>query len=109
MDLGQLQLMELYLDCSTPTERRRLQNRLAQRRYREKKQEQKQKQANENIWSWDDEPIDLCTIYTESDKRPNQPAGADLKSKLGTLSCAMLPTAQQAIPIVTTIALQWKP
>lgn len=36
MDLGQLQLMELYLDCSTPTERRRLQNRLAQRRYRGK-------------------------------------------------------------------------
>ena len=91
MDLGQLQLMELYLDSSTPTERRRLQNRLAQRRYRgkpfpawshdreigdrtefwfsiEKKQEQKQKQANESIWSWDNEPIDLCTIYTESDK-----------------------------------------
>lgn len=36
MDLGQLQLMELYLDSSTPTERRRLQNRLAQRRYRGK-------------------------------------------------------------------------
>lgn len=68
MDLGQLQQVELYLDSSTPTERRRLQNRLAQRRYREKKQEQKQKQANENIWSWDDEPIDLCTMYTESDK-----------------------------------------
>ncbi|OQD61331.1 hypothetical protein PENPOL_c017G03863 [Penicillium polonicum] len=68
MDLGQLQLMELYLDSSTPTERRRLQNRLAQRRYREKKQQQKQKQANESIWSWDNEPIDLCTIYTESDK-----------------------------------------
>lgn len=34
----------------------------------EKKQEQKQKHANENIWSWDDEPIDLCTTYTESDK-----------------------------------------
>ncbi|KAJ5516391.1 ankyrin repeat-containing protein [Penicillium freii] len=68
MDLGQLQLMELYLDSSTPTERRRLQNRLAQRRYREKKQEQKQKQENESIWSWDNEPIDLCTIYTESDK-----------------------------------------
>jgi hypothetical protein len=91
MDLGQLQLMEIYLDSSTPTERRRLQNRLAQRIYRgksilawnygreiedrtefwfsiEKKQEQKQKQANENIWKWDDEPIDLYIIYTESDK-----------------------------------------
>ncbi|KAJ5940819.1 hypothetical protein N7516_000987 [Penicillium verrucosum] len=108
MDLGQLQLMELYLDSSTSTERRRLQNRLAQRRYREKKQEQKQKHANENIWSWDDEPIDLCTTYTESDKRPNQPAGADLKSKLGTLSRVTLPIAQQTIPIITTIAPQRK-